>query len=203
MNASTGSLTKTAAFAGPVLTIFDLEFTAWECSMASHWLRPGEFKEVVQIGAVRVDPLRFTVLDSFQVLVRPRINARLSTYLTQLTGITQSRLDAEGVDFAAAYGRFVDFCAGGPIAAFGHDEWVLQDNVRLYGIGGVAPLPAFTDLRGWFAARGLDPRGLCSCDIAPALGVAFEGQAHDALADARAIAAGMAVLAARGTAVAA
>ena len=37
------------------LTVFDLEFTAWECSMASHWLRPGEFKEVVQIGAVRLD----------------------------------------------------------------------------------------------------------------------------------------------------
>ena len=41
------------------LTVFDLEFTAWECSMASHWLRPGEFKEVVQIGAVRLDGASF------------------------------------------------------------------------------------------------------------------------------------------------
>ena len=39
------------ALASPTITIFDLEFTAWECSMARHWLTPGEFKEVVQIGA--------------------------------------------------------------------------------------------------------------------------------------------------------
>ena len=49
----------------PAITIFDLEFTAWECSMASHWLRPGEFKEVVQIGALRVDARTFKVLDKF------------------------------------------------------------------------------------------------------------------------------------------
>ena len=37
------------------LIVFDLEFTAWEGSLARHWLAPGEFKEVVQIGAVRLD----------------------------------------------------------------------------------------------------------------------------------------------------
>jgi inhibitor of KinA sporulation pathway (predicted exonuclease) len=53
------------------LTVFDLEFTAWECSMASHWLRPGEFKEVIQIGAVRLDAASFQILDAFEILVRP------------------------------------------------------------------------------------------------------------------------------------
>ena len=35
--------------------VYDLEFTAWEGSMSHRWLLPGEFKEVVQIGAVKVD----------------------------------------------------------------------------------------------------------------------------------------------------
>ena len=25
------------------LTVFDLEYTAWECAMARHWLEPGQF----------------------------------------------------------------------------------------------------------------------------------------------------------------
>ena len=69
---------------------------------------------------------------------------------------------------------------------------------RLYGIAGTRDLPVFYNLRGWFAVQGLDPRGLLSCDIAPALGVPFVGHTHNALNDARSLAAGMAALAARG-----
>jgi inhibitor of KinA sporulation pathway (predicted exonuclease) len=187
----------------PVLTVFDLEFTAWECSMASHWLRPGEFKEVVQIGAVRLAADTLEPLDEFEVLVRPRINSELSPYFEALTGITNARLAKDGVDFAAAYERFVAFAAGGAICAFGHDEWVLEENIRLYGLTGTKPLPRFRDLRGWFAEHDIDPRGMHSCDIGPALGVPFRGRAHNALDDARSIAAGMGVMAGRGATLAA
>src|ERR1700744_5901689 len=91
----------------PALTVFDLEFTAWECSMASHWLRPGEFKEVVQIGAVKLDGASFEIIDEFDVLVQPRINGRLSGYFETLTGITNPQLRERGVDFAQAYIRFL------------------------------------------------------------------------------------------------
>jgi inhibitor of KinA sporulation pathway (predicted exonuclease) len=101
------------------------------------------------------------------------------------------------VDFAEAYGRFVSFAGQTPIAAFGHDEWVLEENIRLYGLSGLAPLPVFQNLHPWFAERNLDPRGLHSCDIAGRLGVPFQGRAHNALDDARSIAAGMKTLAAR------
>src|SRR5271156_6607242 len=99
----------------PTLTVFDLEFTAWECSMASHWLRPGEFKEVVQIGAVRLDGTSFEILDEFEILVRPRINAELSAYFENLTGITNAMLAAGAVDFTEAYARFLNFAGMGPI----------------------------------------------------------------------------------------
>ncbi len=182
----------------PQLTVFDLEFTAWECSMASHWLRPGEFKEVVQIGAVRLDAASFEILDEFDILVRPHINAVLSPYFTNLTGIGNEALAARGVDFATAYARFAEFAGAGPICAFGHDEWVLEENIRLYGLTGIARLPQFFDLRAWFAANRIDPRGLHSCDIGPALGAPFQGHAHNALDDARSVAQGMEIMMARG-----
>ena len=184
--------------ASPTLTIFDLEYTAWECSMARHWLTPGEFREIVQIGAVKLDADSFAPLGEFDRLVRPRINPLLSPYFEKLTGITSRQIARDGEDFATAYASFLDFVGEGPIAAFGRDDRALQDNLRLYGITARA-LPVFYDLRGWFAVLGMDPRGMHSCELAPALGMPFQGRAHNALDDAKSVASVMAVLASRGT----
>lgn len=182
----------------PSITVFDLEYTAWTGSMAGTWLAPGQFREVVQIGAIRLDADSFARLAEFEVLVRPRVNPCLSPYFENLTGIASDRVAAEGVDFAEGYERFLTFAGDGPIAAFGRDDKVLAENLRLYGIGDAKVLPLFYDLRGWFAVQGLDPRGRHSCDIGPALGVPFVGRSHNALDDARSLAAGMEVIAARG-----
>ena len=84
----------------PILTVFDLEFTAWECSMARHWLRPGEFKEVVQIGAVKLDAATSKSWTSSMSWCGPRINPELSPYFEKLTGITNRSWRDDGVDFA-------------------------------------------------------------------------------------------------------
>jgi inhibitor of KinA sporulation pathway (predicted exonuclease) len=183
--------------ASPILTVFDLEYTAWECSMARSWLTPGEFREVVQIGAVKLDAESFTILDELDLLVRPRINPDLSNYFERLTGITSEAVARRGLDFAEGYDRLLDFAGDGPVAAFGRDDGVLKENLRLYGIT-AKPLPLFYDLRGWFAVQGMDPRGRLACEIAPALGLEAAGREHNALDDARGLAAGMAALAARG-----
>ena len=169
------------------ITVFDLEYTAWECSMARHWLEPGQYKEVVQIGAVKLDGRTLQVVGEFDLLVKPRINPVLSPYFEKLTGITNAEVAAGGVDFADAYGRFARFAADGPIMAFGHDEWILEENLRLYGITDFPALPRFADLRTWFAACNVDPRGMLSCEIAPSLGLKVGGRAHNALHDARAL----------------
>jgi inhibitor of KinA sporulation pathway (predicted exonuclease) len=182
----------------PSVTIFDLEYTAWECSMARSWLAPGELREVVQIGAVRLDADSFAVQAEFEVLVRPRFNPVLSAYFENLTGISNEQVQSRGVDFRTAYDRFLAFAGDCPIAAFGRDEKVLEENLRLYGIRDAKALPLFYDLRGWFAVQGVDPRGRHSCEIGPALGVPFVGRAHNALDDAKSLAAGMEVIAARG-----
>src|SRR5215471_16584453 len=193
-----GSDSRGLHLASPTITVFDLEYTAWECSMARRWLAPGEFKEVVQIGAIRLDADSFAVLGEFDMLIRPRINTVLSPYFEKLTGITNGKVERQGVDFAVAYDRFLDFAGKDPIAAFGQDQQVLEDNIRLYGLTGVRALPIFYDLRGWFAALGVDPRGMHSCELGPALGVPFAGQTHNALDDARTIVGAMVVMARRG-----
>src|SRR6478736_8478446 len=105
----TGSDSRGQHLASPTITVFDLEYTAWECSMARHWLTPGEFKEVVQIGAVKLDADSFAILDTFEALVVPRINPVLSPFFEKLTGITSRQLIRDGVDFSAAYAGFFAF----------------------------------------------------------------------------------------------
>jgi inhibitor of KinA sporulation pathway (predicted exonuclease) len=178
--------------------VFDLEFTAWEGSMAHRWSRPGEFAELVQIGAVRVDAGNFAIEAELDVLVKPRINAVLSDYLTALTGITNDDIAARAVDFAQAYDAFLAFADGCTTMAFGTDNLVFVDNIRLYGLGGVPAPPPFINLRPWFNANGLPTAKLHSCDVGPALGVAFQGRRHNALADSKSLVAGIRVLLGRG-----
>ena len=183
--------------------IFDLEFTAWEGSMARGWSTPGEYKEVVQIGAVALDPETFHVTDTLDLLVRPRVNPVPSEYLVALTGITPARLADLGLDFATAYRLFLDFAIhhggpGAPCWAYGRDDAIFAANLELYVWKTTARLPDYHDVRPWFAEHGVDLTGKRACDVAEAAGVTFSGHKHDALDDARGVAAGMAALIARG-----
>jgi inhibitor of KinA sporulation pathway (predicted exonuclease) len=181
----------------PYAVVFDLEFTAWEGSMAHRWLRPGEYTEIVQIGALKVD-VDFVPQESLDILVRPRLNPVLSPYLERLTGITTEEVRARGIDFEAAYRAFVDFVADLPILAFGRDDLIFADNLRLFGIKGAPPLPPYANVIPWLGAQGIDMRGLHACDVGPVVGVPFEGHKHNALDDARSVAAGIRALLGRG-----
>jgi inhibitor of KinA sporulation pathway (predicted exonuclease) len=178
--------------------VFDLEFTAWPGSVEHRWLRPGEFREVVQIGAVKIDAETFAEIDALDVLAKPRLNPVLSSYLEDLTGVTNAAVAARGVDFTDAYRAFVRFADGAPIVAFGRDDLVLMDNLALYGLKTEPPLPPHINIVPWLVSAGIDTRGLHACDIAEAAGATFEGRRHDALADARSVMLGIKTLVARG-----
>jgi inhibitor of KinA sporulation pathway (predicted exonuclease) len=181
----------------PHTIVFDLEFTAWDGSMAASWLRPEEFKEVVQIGAVKVDEA-FELLETFDVLVRPRINPIMSVFLENLTGITNDDVRARGIDFLEAYRRFISFAGGLPVLAFGRDDLVLAANFRLYGIREAPPLPPYVNVMEWMTHKGFDMRGRHACDVGPMAGVPFEGRKHNALHDALSVATGIRALVSRG-----
>lgn len=179
------------------LVIWDSEFTAWEGSMARGWSGPGEHRELVQIGAVRLRLPGLAEQGAFEALIRPRINPLLSDYFVALTGITNARLAGEGDDLLAVWPRFRAFCGDAPSFCYGRDDKVAAANFRLYGVA-EPPVPPSEDLGPWLMAAGLDVRGLHACDLAQAAGLASPGRAHDALADARAIAAAMRALVAQG-----
>jgi inhibitor of KinA sporulation pathway (predicted exonuclease) len=178
--------------------VFDLEFTAWAGSMAHRWLRPGEFREVVQIGAVKIDARTLAEIDTLNVLVKPRLNPVLSSYLENLTGVTNAAVAERGVDFADAYLRFLRFADGAPLTAFGRDDLVLTDNLKLYGVNGAPALPPYRNIVPWLVEAGIDTRGRHACDIAELAGAKFEGRKHDALEDSRSVALGIKTLVARG-----
>jgi inhibitor of KinA sporulation pathway (predicted exonuclease) len=145
-----------------------------------------------------VDRETLDVVARFDVLVRPRINPQLSPYLEKLTGITNGELREQGRDFGEAYDAFLAFAGDAVLSAFGRDDYVFDENLRLYGIAPPANAPEFRDARPWFRANGFDTRGMHSCDIGPKLGVPFDGRKHNALADSISVAAGMKVLVERG-----
>lgn len=190
---------RAARFSKPAhVVIFDLEFTAWEGSMDSRWTRPGELTEIVQIGAVKLDAATLKEVGAFEMLVKPRVNPILSDYLVALTGIDNGRLAARGVDFITAYRTFLDFTAASHSWAHGRDDLILAGNLKLYGWDRVLALPSYSNAVPWFTAQGVDLKGKRACDVAEAAGAVFEGRKHDALADARGVAAGFTAMIGKG-----
>lgn len=118
------------------LVLFDLEFTSWAGALEGDWSAPGQLREIVQIGAVRLRSDTYEVVEHLDVVVRPVRNPVLSHYLTELTGIDQPTIDGDGVDAATALGSFLAFCAGQATFSYGNDMVVLGENV------------------GWARARG-------------------------------------------------
>jgi len=183
--------------------LFDLEFTAWEGSLASGWSRPGEWREVIQIGAVRLGPgPELAEEASFSCLVRPLRNPLLSDYIIALTGISQNAVDAHGLAFPDALARFDAFIGGGdaPVCCNGGDDQVLADNAAWHGVPTSRHAGRIIDIRRHLARLlGVGDRLFFSTHVAElAGGTAAPGQQHDALADARTIAAGLRLLIADG-----
>lgn len=169
------------------LVVVDLEYTAWEGSLGRGWSGPGEHREVVQIGAVRLDAAAgLSETGSFERLVLPRRNPVLSAYFTALTGIDNARLRAEGVPADRAFARFADFADGALIASNGPDHDVVAETCGLQDIADPLAGRDWLDLAPLFA--DIFGRRIVSAALPAATGLGVCGPAHDALADARAIA---------------
>jgi inhibitor of KinA sporulation pathway (predicted exonuclease) len=179
--------------------LFDTEFTAWAGSMERRWSGPGEHKEIVQIGAVRVHAETLAEEAAFQVLVRPVKNPVLSEYLIDLTRITNERLALEGVDFATGVGRFVAFAGDATLHCYGRDDRIIAANASLLKLSHIWPAArtAF-NLKDWLMEVGVPLAGVHSGTLARHVGSVSQGVAHDALVDARSLAEAVRFLVAKG-----
>ncbi|KAB8165772.1 exonuclease [Streptomyces sp. 3MP-14] len=186
------------------LVALDLEFTTWEGAVEGDWSGPGQLREIVQIGAVRLGE-DLSVREEFEVLVRPVANPRLSPYFCALTGIRQEDVDRDGLPPAQALGDLFAFCAGGVALSYGNDMMVLGENVGWARARGEVPRHGFLDaaflnIRPWLNALAPETAATNSGGLWKALGLArpSDGAEHSALFDAHSLAAALRHLVERG-----
>ncbi len=189
-------------FVHDTLVVFDLEWTSWEDFWKHDWNLPGKYPEIVQIGAVKLDAAGgFTEIGSFQLLIRPARNPILSDYFRNLTGISQDSVDREGIPFPRALEALVDFIGSEDtdISSWGDDPAIIVRNCDLFHIPVPAIFANWIDVRppvmSFLRMEGGPP---FSSDLPALLGLPSEGRAHDALGDARSIAAALRHLRERG-----
>ena len=171
--------------------VFDLEFTSWPGSNERNWSLPNEDREIIQIGAVKIETTGdMREVDSFQILVRPLKNPILSDYIVNLTEITQEKVEKEGILFPLALSRFINFIGEHPIDILsnGGDEEVIEENCQIHNIPFLSIFKKSTDLKIYFSEVLGISRKNCTSGMLPKLfGLNNHEKQHDALGDARSI----------------
>ena len=171
--------------------VFDLEFTSWPGSNERNWSLPNEDREIIQIGAVKIETTGdMREVDSFQILVRPLKNPILSNYIVNLTEITQEKVEKEGILFPLALSRFINFIGEHPIDILsnGGDEEVIEENCQIHNIPFLSIFKKSTDLKIYFSEVLGISRKNCTSGMLPELfGLNNHEKQHDALGDARSI----------------
>ena len=121
--------------------IFDTEFTAWEGSQEREWKGLNEYKELVQISAIRVKKKKnkIAITKKLNLYILPRINPMLSDYFINLTGITQETLFKKAKPFKMAMKLFYMFCKNKNgekynLYSMGNDYDVIKENLKLNSI---------------------------------------------------------------------
>ena len=172
------------------IIVMDLEWTAWDGAFQRRWSAPGEEMEIVQIGAVKLaDTPNLEELDAFEVLVRPRINPKLDSYFTNLTGITQDCLNREAMDLKPALAQFAEFT--GPATdflGFGDELSHIVHNCQLYGMKTPLAHCRCGDVRPQVMAMAGLTKVPNSSDLPDILDFEPPGVMHQGLADSRCVA---------------
>jgi len=170
------------------IIIWDSEFTAWPGSDENGWTKPGETKEMVQIGAVRLRTSDLAELDKFEILIKPVVNPVLSDYFVKLTSITQTEVDRKGKPFKEVYQMFFDWAGSANLYSWNLcDYWALAETCKLNNI--VLPIKRnrFFDIRMVFWKAGILAENYHSSTIINAFKQKPKRQAHSALNDALSI----------------
>ncbi len=201
-DASSASLFAGIPLNGPVV-IFDLEWTAWEGSRERNWSGPNEEREIIEIGAVKLDGAEgLREIMAFENLVRPTQNPIVSYYFTELTGITQTLIDNHAMPFREAIALFETFVGydGAPILSFSQDEDVLRHNCVLNDLPCPFADTQFHNIAPAIAkAAGRDPGSFSTSDLPAMFAFTPPTNAHRALGDTRCIAETLRLLCGAGT----
>ena len=109
--------------------LFDTEFTAWEGSQKRNWSNDNEYREIIQISALKIKNGK--ILDKLNIYVKPCINKILSDYIINLTGITNYKIMTQGVSFKNALEEFYIFSENYELYSYGNDYDVILENMKI------------------------------------------------------------------------
>lgn len=171
-------------FSSKITILLDTEYTAWEGSKDRKWLGENEYREIVQIAAIKIDSYTLEESDYFSVFIKPFINPLLSDYFIKLTGITQKIVDEQGSSYTEALNLYTVWCEQFDTYSFGFDDGVLRENCALFGIN-FPIMNKFFDIRNIFLDHGIPADKYTSGTIVEAFGKKIERSAHNALNDVR------------------
>ena len=165
--------------------------------MARGWSGPNEYREIVQIGAIKVDCERLAEEADFSLLVRPIKNPQLSDYFVRLTQISQADVDAKGVTLTEALERFYQWSEGLLLYCWGIDGKTMAENAALIEVPFPFEMSRFMNIREFFKEHGVPADNYMSSTISEYFGIKPARRGHDALNDARSILDGLRGLRAR------
>jgi inhibitor of KinA sporulation pathway (predicted exonuclease) len=171
--------------------VVDLEATCWTTDEDPQLAAQQRTEsEMIEIGAVRIDPTSRRTVSEFQTFVRPVRHPQLSAFCKELTHIRQADVD-DAPPFAVAYDRFLEWMDGDEgalLASWGRYD---HNQLRRQALSVGHPEPRWTPLNvkaafsDWYRAHtGRRARHGLGRAIRE-LGWAFEGTAHRGIDDAR------------------
>ncbi len=172
--------------------IYDLEYTTWEGAQERSWSGENEFKEIVQIGALKVDQENLEEVEQLYLTLKPRINPELSEYFTKLTGITQDQIENEGIEIEDGLKQFFDFSHGHIACSNGNDQLIIGENIGLLRKSELFPSNiTFLNIDYWYYDSYPEDKRICSGELAEYFELDVEGPdgtgVHDALYDCRSL----------------
>lgn len=179
--------------------VFDCEFLCLEGSQRRFWCGAHDPDPIIaQIGAVKLGlDDDFPIIDTFSAYIQPidRFGQRyaIDPFFTELTGITEHKIDAEGMPLKDALSGFDSFSGGARCWSWGKDELnMVAISCYIAGIEPSIPAHRFGNAVSLLLAGGMPMDDLAktrSNQLADYYGVKHPPlQAHDALGDALSVA---------------
>lgn len=169
--------------------IYDLEYTAWEDSRKRNWSDVGEYKEIIEIGAIAVNQ-NLEEINSFNKLIIPKKNPILSDYIINLTGISNKMIFDKAVNFKNGYLEFLEFIQMYTKTAFayGDDKIVLFENLKMNNMNDFDANISFKNIRPYLEFQlNIQKNCIDSSALRVYLGEKKSINAHRAVDDCRSI----------------
>lgn len=153
---------------------FDMEMCCWENQKGTG--------EIISIGLCELNLVNGEISRDAHYFVKPRVDV-VSEFCTNLTGITQRKVDRQGRPLEAVLETMAkNYGCKRPYVAWGSDAEYLANQCSALGFS--SPLQSTIDLGLLFKIRKRRDRGISLTAALASYGQTFEGEAHNARVDA-------------------